>query len=93
MYIILYCQGYGPILHTLQRVYYQEDKQCYNEEDKSMVKTEAQYYQYNVFYQKEEKPMVRTVTLMFHTVVYQLVHCVLSKGGQILVKGECPNMY
>ena len=33
--------------------------------------------------ERRTKPMVRTVTLIFHTVVYQLVQCVLLRRGQI----------
>ena len=36
-----------------------------------------QYYdKYNVFNREEDKPMVRTMTLIFHTVFYQLVQSV-----------------
>ena len=36
-----------------------------------------QYYdKYNVFNREEDKPVVRTMTLIFHTVFYQLVQSV-----------------
>ena len=48
---------------------------------------------HNVFYRKEDKPMVRTVTLIFHTVVYQLVQCVLLRRGQIYEQGSGPILF
>ena len=37
---------------------------------------------YNVFNREEDKPVVRTMTLMFHTVFYQLVQSVpIDRAG------------
>ena len=48
---------------------------------------------YNVFSREEDKSMVRAVTLMFHTVVYQLVQCVQSRRGQIYDQGSGPILF
>ena len=66
-------------IEFLVRIYYDSGTMCsIEEDDKSMVRAVAQYYihQQRVFNREEDKPVVRTMTLIFHTVFYQLVQSV-----------------